>query len=276
MSRFKDMLKFLDRVPEYLRTGPWAVEAYVCVIGYGGYLLWSSMRIEWSAFVPDVYDASWATMLGSFGITLQSFRLLVGTYMLLFVIGFLLKTGPWPLVTYTLTSWNVLTLRLLSAYAANHPTISSPRIQSLAAFVRYPALVMNSITVIVWWTILVPVVNHLLHDEKKRRDFKKFNSSFGLINIHGVNLPIAITEFLASGVPLQYGDLHTSFIVGYVYIIFYLLVLDNNGIQLYIVFTPRTRWCLVTFSLLPLLYVTFYKGYNAMIETTNENMKIDL
>ncbi len=73
-------------------------------------------------------------------------------------------------------------------------------------------------------------------------------------------------EFLASGVQLTYQDLHVSFVIGYLYVLYYLLFLDAKGIQLYLIFTPRTRWCVVTFSLLPALYVSFFKGYNYLLE----------
>jgi hypothetical protein len=300
----KDLLKFLDRIPPeyaYLRKGPWTLEAKLTVTLYGAYLLYSSWNMEtlWSQFHPDVGSNKMLLLLESVGVSLQAFRLVIGVYMLLFAAGFIYQTGPWPLCTYTMTSWNILTLRFLTAFIAG--TEYSPSwLRTVSAVLRYPALVMNTITgkcspeccwrsnqlnpylmctflppfssrftlfaVTVWWTLIVPVILHLLHDEEKKKNFRKFNSSFGLVNIHAINLPIALVEFLASGVQLTYQDLHVAFLIGYLYVLFYLNFLDAKGIQLYLIFTPRTRWCVVTFSLLPVLYVAFFKSYNYLLE----------
>jgi len=40
---------------------------------------------------------------------LQWLRLLVGSYMLLFTVFFLRACGLWPLISYTMLSWNLLT-----------------------------------------------------------------------------------------------------------------------------------------------------------------------
>ena len=86
----------------------------------------------------------------------------------------------------------------------------------------------------------------------------KFNFSFGLLNVHALNLVIAVIEFLATGVTLSFFDLWASLAICFIYIIFYLFVLDANGIHLYIVFTPRTKWCAVTYSAMMGLFVGFY------------------
>jgi len=158
-------------------------------------------------------------------------------------------------------------VRLLSAYFAASeyaPALVSWG-RSVSAWSKFPALVMNSVTVAVWWTLLVPAISYLMKDAKAKRGFEKFNLSFPLLNIHAINLPVAAAEFLATGVPLTYPDMHAALVLGYIYVMFYLLVLDARGVQIYIVFSPRTRWCIVTFSLIPLLYAGAYYAWNAAL-----------
>jgi len=159
-------------------------------------------------------------------------------------------------------------VRLLSAYfsASDRFPALAEWSRSVAAWSKFPALVMNSVTVAVWWALLVPAISYLLPDAKARRGFVKFNRSFPLLHIHGLNLPVAAGEFLATGVPLTYPDVHAALLVGYAYVLFYLLVLDARGVQIYVVFSPRTRWCVVTFSLIPLLYAGAYHAWNAALQ----------
>ena len=39
-------LSFLERVPAYLRKGPWATEAWVTVFTFGAYLLYTHFDVE--------------------------------------------------------------------------------------------------------------------------------------------------------------------------------------------------------------------------------------
>jgi hypothetical protein len=260
-------LSFLEKVPLYLRKGPWVAEAWATVLAFGGYLLYTHFDTDSCSYRPDALPHAVLSAA-----SLQGLRLFGGLYMLGFTAFFLRATGPWPLISYTMLSWNLLTLRLLAAYAAaSDPAASSSSLvagaRAVAAWVKFPALVMNSITVVVWWSLLTPAISYLMRDTPKAAaGFRKFNRSVPLLHIHAANLPVAALEFLATGVRLKYADLHAAFCIGFVYVLFYLLVLDARGVQIYIVFSPRTRWCVVTFSLIPLLYWGAFNAWNAALE----------
>jgi hypothetical protein len=97
---------------------------------------------------------------------------------------------------------------------------------------------------------------------KGRERFWKFNTSFGLINLHLLNLPMCAIEFLAARKCLNFFDLWVSLVIALCYVLFYLNVLDANGFHFYIVFTPRTKWCLVSFSSIVIMYYGIYLGWN--------------
>ena len=47
-----------------------------------------------------------------------------------------------------------------------------------------------SITVAVWWVVLVPVISYYMPDAVARKKFGTFNRSFPLLNLHLFNLPL--------------------------------------------------------------------------------------
>lgn len=253
-------LSFLERVPAYLRKGPWTFEAYLTIALFGAYIVYSHANSDQCVYKPDLITDSFSW--------LQTFRLIVGFYMLCFTIIFIRATGYFPLISYTMLSWNILTMRLLTAYlaASNHSPSLLSLFRRVSAILKFPALVMNTVTVLVWWFILVPVISYFMSDTKAKNAFSKFNRSVPLLNIHALNLPIAAAEFLWTGIRLEYPDMHSALVICFLYMMFYLLVLDTRGIQIYIIFTPRTRWCIVIFSLIPMLYLGTFASWNGLLK----------
>jgi hypothetical protein len=123
----------------------------------------------------------------------------------------------------------------------------------------------SSVTVVVWWVVLVPLIYCLLKDPEQRNGFMKFNFHPFLILIHFLNLPMALVEFWAVQSKFTFGDLWAGVLVAVVYILFYLCYLDARGYHFYIVFTPRTPLCFFTYSSILLLYWGLYCFYNAML-----------
>jgi|TARA_B110000090_G_scaffold191781_1_gene224706 hypothetical protein len=185
------LLTFLEKVPIKYREGPWSPVAYmmIALIGLGlFYTGFYAQGIDWeTGFRICVFgeDANTCSARGhtllaetmlEFGVTLQAFRIWVGSYMIFIAAFFWYNAGPWPFVSFTLTSWNILTLRLLTAYiaddASTHGLIkdyeaaildsSQPSIhplhyillqssQTLAKYTKFASLVNACITVSVWW-----------------------------------------------------------------------------------------------------------------------------
>jgi hypothetical protein len=156
-----------------------------------------------------------------------------------------------------------MTARLLFAYLGQYSTVANVVANSL----RFPALVGNSVTVLVWWLILTPIIDYLLRqDADGRSRFRKFNFSPLLLNIHFLNLPIVAFEFLWTGESLQATDLWFGLLAGLLYLSFYLLVLDAAGFHFYIILTPRTPWCFVSYIGIFSLYFAAYYGWNSALD----------
>jgi len=255
------MLSFLDKVPSHYKEGPWHINAYIVLIALFSYLYYT---------YNDAYDAyvapppiAWIQQDPNHE-WLQRFRLYTSMYCILIVISLVYVSGIWPLFSYTILSWNLTTARLLFAYAT-YENIYGLRDTwgVISQALRYPALVGCTITVTVWWLILTPLIHSLLDDHKKRQGFWKFNLSFVLINVHLLNIFIAAIEFLYSKESvLNFFDLWISFAIVLTYVIFYLLYLDARGLHFYIIFTPRTPWCILTYSTVLAIYYLFYNMWN--------------
>jgi len=193
---------------------------------------------------------------------LQLYRLFFGIYGII-IIGLIVKDrGVLPLASYTLLSWNLTTVHLLSSFFCNSMGIGILRLVSDAT--RFPALVGCSITVTIWWFILAPLI-HTKLDESKREGFWKFNRSFRLLNIHGLNLPMIGLEFIFTLKKLHFYDLWVGLLVGFAYIVFYLVVLDRNGYHFYIILSPRTVGCILSYSLVLGLYYVCYELWNGLL-----------
>ena len=128
--------------------------------------------------------------------------------------------------------------------------------------VLFPSLVGNSLTVVVWWLVLVPLITYLFKTPKAKKDFWDFNTSFMLINVHLLNLLFASTDFLTYGRTLSMFDLWMGLAVALAYVLMYLFVLDPAGWHFYIILTPRTPWCVVVYSGIIGLYYGFYCMWN--------------
>lgn len=262
-SKVKKILSFLDQVPEKYKTGPWSplIHIYLCTIV--GILL---VTLPTAIDSLDSHHNLIKSASDGPSDFLQNFRLCVGCYALCVSSVLVYFAGFWPFMSYTLTSWNLMTFRLLSAWGGGRGNES---MQFIAETLRFPALVGCTITVCVWWGLLVPLISWLLRGStEKTVGFWYWNFSPMLINIHLLNLPIIGIDFVLSGSPLGFFDLWMGFFVGIMYILFYLNVLDRLGLHFYIILTPRTGWTVLTYSGILGLYYAVYCGWNASLSLT--------
>ena len=234
-----------SELPEWCHIGAWspaatvfftATFALLCVTSPTS--LGETQREMMAATVAELAAAS------DFSWTSVVLRAVAGGYGLLLLGGMLKKIGWWPIITYTMISWTLLSLRLLFAAAAPFSTAAAWG----AELIRYIALLQTTVVVIVWWLLIVPAILLLEKNHAKRNEFWKWNWSFALINVHCLNLPVAAVDFLNAPRAFMLIDLWIVGAVTLAYVLFYTAVLDRKGIFLYFMFTPRTHWCCVVYA----------------------------
>ena len=176
-----EFLSFVEKIPKEYREGPWHPLSYVFFLGFAWYLGYihnnamDSYAID-TSLISSLISPSFLTFIRGF-ISIYCFCLL--STMIYF-------TGPWLLESYTITSWNLLTLRCGAMCIADLNLlgeVGSEYALFIARCVKFPALAGCTVTVVVWWSILTPLISKLL-DKKKREGFWKFNLSFPLVNFH--------------------------------------------------------------------------------------------
>ena len=123
---------------------------------------------------------------------------LCGAYMVGVLAVMFKTTGAWPMASYTMTSWSLITLRHLFR------AIGAPLL--LQNLIRFPSVAGASTTVLVWWIFLVPAIAYFA-GPKQRRWFLKFNFSPFLLNVHFLNLPLSMLDHALS--PRWYTALFT-------------------------------------------------------------------
>lgn len=232
-----------SELPEWCHVGKWSHAATATFVSMLTLLcataptaLSGAQRELMAATVSDqsTEDVNWISVV---------LRAVGGSYGLLLLVGMLKKVGWWPIVTYTMISWTLLSLRLLFAGAAPFSVVAA----WASELVRYIALLQTTVVVVVWWLVIVPLLLFVEKCPAKRKAFWKWNWSFGLINVHCLNLPVAAVDFLSSPRALTGMDCWIVGAVTLAYVLFYTLVLDRRGIFLYFMLTPRTHWCCVVY-----------------------------
>jgi len=235
--------------PKYLREGPWSPFAYVSLVLMFGLLVYLPCGTDLLGAFPTPQPPDRRGLLGAFEmVSPQVLSGIAGVYMLLVVTWMIYTIGAWPLATYTMTSWNLLALRFLTR-AFDAPVIVQEAL-------RFPSVAGNTTTVAVWWLCLVPLLVVLIPSRKGKREFLRWNFSPFLLNVHGLNFPLCLLDHALSPRSLVMTDLWVGLLVGFLYLNWYLLVLDANGYHFYIILSPRSRLCILTyFGILGLYYV---------------------
>mmetsp|Transcript_2710 Transcript_2710/g.4923 ORF Transcript_2710/g.4923 Transcript_2710/m.4923 type:complete len:259 (-) Transcript_2710:1244-2020(-) len=247
----REILVFLKHVPEKYKSGPWCWAAYLYILSYCYALVHYHDQVDFNE--PEFsFDKipEWIPYV----------RLACAVYCIIITVVVVCAAGPLPLTTYTITSWNLLTIRLMTSFLGDMGYEWAFNISQLTLF---PSLVGCSITCTIWWLVLTPLISNILHKKKKdHAEFWKWNTSFVLINLHGLMLVFAAADYIYCGRHLVFCDLWMGFAVAFVYVVFYLLVLDPQGLHFYIILTPRTPLCVISYSFILLVYYGSYLGWN--------------
>eukprot|EP00756_Hemistasia_phaeocysticola_P065383 Hpha_TRINITY_DN8514_c0_g2::TRINITY_DN8514_c0_g2_i1::g.146538::m.146538 len=220
-----------------------------------------------------------------FASPLFALRLATSLYCLAVLAQMAVKIGLWPLVSYTMFTWCIITVRwMLAALLSGSATDTALHRFAFIAheLLRFPALVQSAVTLSIWWLVLVPLICAAMYFSKEGSiaTFMKWNFSWFLINVHLLNVPLAFAEqggtleWAVAGfsgmrtllhsngdalsvvacrqlVPL---DLWVGMTVALSYLAFYLAFIDGNGIHFYPILNPRIKWAFLSYLLIFVVY----------------------
>jgi len=179
-------------------------------------------------------------------------RLFLAFWTLGILVYMVVLIGVWPFASYTMISWTLLTVRNLSILFGWF---------NVATVLRFPSLVQNTVTVTIWWLVLVPLIYYMTSPEQ-REGFTKWNGGFFLVNVHLLNLFIATLDCYLAPRILTMADLWISVLVAFIYLMFYLLILDPKGLHFYVILSPRTHLCMVVHAVVLGLYYGLFCLWN--------------
>ncbi|ETO24554.1 hypothetical protein RFI_12599 [Reticulomyxa filosa] len=251
----------VDSVPKFLRHGPWSPLAYLFLAVMVGYLLFKFSH-AYEDFLSNVDPR--IDLLESSGIW---WRAAIGVYGIVIIILVCHYVGIWPMASFTMMSWSLFTLRYLLGVAyVCYPTVHHTYYGY--ELLRFPALLCNSMTVSIWWLILVPLlVFHMKRTHPHAiTPFFKFNRSFVMINIHILNLPLSALDHIVSSRKLIYFDLWIALCIGIIYVCIYLFIMEPKGMHFYhVVLSPRPHWCVLWYTALIALFPMYWWLWNYFI-----------
>jgi len=247
-----------EAVPLYLRVGPWTLIAKVYLIVLGIIIVCTSIM----AF--SEYSSLSRTRLGS-SKSVAWIRLLIGIYCLF--IYLMVFWGEWKqgklhaTKTFTLYSWLLLCIRLFFCGIAHW----NPFLLQVSEIIRYPVIVQHTTVFLLWWFVFGPFIVYLMrNDEAQLKAFLKFNRSFTLINLHGLNLVIASLDFIYDRRPMSFFDIWITILLLYIYMLFYTIHCESNNLHFYALLSPRTKWCLVTYTVGIGIFYSFLTFWNSV------------
>ena len=220
------LMGFFDFVPRYLRAGPWTTVAPIFIsIIVAKLIYWmpqqSSFHLDDEVLSthPLAYSAFWV------------YNVITFFWMKIILLSSIRKRGPGVVLTYTIQSWIMLTIRHgLSALAPFLPR--NHFLLWMNELLRFPALATASVTFFYWNFIIAPLIYYNFQKDK-RRDFLKFNFSFRLIQLHFFNVIFAtMNTVVTSSRAFQFVDLWCALAGAVGYALLYLLILDRIGVHL--------------------------------------------
>lgn len=156
-------LFFARSFPKYLREGPWYPLMVPYVIAVVVVTLLNLILVDGSDEREESKDAAETAVILALGThTVRAIRccgVVWGVYCLRWMSK---DTGWWPLVSFTMQSWTLMTSRYLLEVVLHDPVHGSlfgdsslgHAIMRVNEYLRFITLLQNSLVVIVWWLLI--------------------------------------------------------------------------------------------------------------------------
>jgi len=242
-----------DMIPVWLRVGPWSIVAKVYILVIGVVVASTAHHAStkgWMGFQVLVSE-----MRGHENEMIDYARVIAGTY------GFGIysdmvyqewKLGKFVFIkSYTIWSWLLLSIRLFLRGCSGF----YPPLLFVGEILRYPAIVQHSSVFIIWWLIVGPSIWYFLRSKpEQQKAFVNWNFSFFLINVHIMAFVGAVLDFLVDVRQISQFDVWLCFAMGYGYLVFYTAHCESCGLHFYAVFSPRTKWCFISYTMVLFFY----------------------
>lgn len=151
------------------------------------------------------------------------------------------RLGVIPFYSFTMINWNILAVYLWCAGLGG--IYGGKPVERLAWFLKYPALGNAIFICIVFWSLLwFPAYVWSLQGSKLSGTIERyFRSDFLMLNIHGGNAIIAITDFMLDRYEIADYDLWCNQAVVLAYGLFYQTFLVNQELEFYFFLSLRSR-----------------------------------
>jgi len=160
------------------------------------------------------------------------------------VLGY--KLGYIPFYTFSILNWNILALYLWCA--ALGKKYGGKQVERLAWFLKYPAL-GNAILIFgIFWPLLwFPAFLGGLRGDKFAVTMEKYlRSDFLMLNVHGANVIIAITDYMLDKYIIGNYDLWCNQVVIVAYGLFYHTFLVNHKLDFYFFLSLRSKFAVAS------------------------------
>jgi len=246
-----------DWVPAKFREGPWhpACAAYLVVVTAW---IWSECaqgfaQEPFPSFEPvQAWTLSWYYNAAAFAwISLMVYKI--------FCSG--MGWTSWGM--YTVWSWTFTWMRHgLSAAAPFKPEWTAFNEQ-----IRFPMLVQATLTFAVWNAVIGPSIYAQMTTPEMKASFCRFFGNFLWRQMHVYNIVYAAVNGIwgSPGRSLTKSDFAVALAICLIYAYFYLVVMDRLGVHYYLVFSPRTPFALISWTLLFACYYACFPVWNVIL-----------
>lgn len=255
-------MNYFDWVPKKLRVGPWSKLAAptLLIISAGIVYLRPTEKDDFDSLVSSYPKPLslfwWYNAVAFLGMGIVLYRCIA-------------NSAPAIMIAYTMLSWFLNMSR--HAINALAPFLSDHHfLLRLNHITRFPALLTATITFLVWNFALLPFVYIVaMNSKQKRIGFIAWNFNLNMVQLHCCNIFYAIMNTLITGprnediaAIFDKDDLWYALAYSLTYGLFYNLILDRIGIHLYPIFSPRSRFLVITWSLVFALHYAAYLCWN--------------
>lgn len=254
-------LNYFDWVPIRFRVGPWhpACIAYLCFLT--GLVAYECFR----GFADESIQHNWtsAPLLSAWTWTWHGN--VAGFAWTSWIVYKIFQSGmgwtSWGM--YTVWSWTFIMLR----YGLCAALPFKPEWAQLNEQIRFPMLVQATLTFGIWNAVISPSIYAQMKTSAMKESFVRFFGNFLWKQLHVFNILWAAWNGVwgSPARPLTKADFAVAMAICLLYAYFYLLILDRVGVHYYLVFSPRSKLPLISWTMLFGCYYACFPLWDAIL-----------